>query len=284
MDFPVPPGSSIDIQLQLIGRDKHVLDVGCATGYTGYHLQQQGCTVYGIEYDPERAEIAAERLEKVLVCDLDHATSEDLVAQFGAESFDVMNFGDVLEHLRDPVTTLRNMKPLLRPGGYVVISVPNIAHGDVRLMLLTGRFQYNSVGILDNTHLRHFTNASLTAFLDEAGFVQAELERVCIPMFHTEFGVREGDYPPVVVDSLRNDPEAVTYQFVTAGIPVEWAALAAVDGDADAVRTERDELREKLDRVVEIAQRTQQINEQLVADLAAAREELAALQGVPVGG
>jgi hypothetical protein len=148
-------------------------------------------------------------------------------------------------------------------------------------MLLTGRFQYNPVGILDNTHLRHFTNASLTAFLEEAGFVQAELERVCIPMFHTEFGVREGDYPPVVVDSLRNDPEAVTYQFVTAGIPIEWAALAAVDS-TETLRTERDELQQKLNRVLEIAQRTQQINEQLAADLAAAREQLAALQGAPV--
>lgn len=277
LESPVVKGGSIDLQLQLVGQNKTVLDVGCATGYTGYHLQQQGCTVFGIEYDPERAAVAAERLQKVAVFDLDNTTQHDLVAEFGAQSFDVLNFGDILEHLRNPVAVLRNMKALLRPGGYVVISVPNIAHGDVRLMLLSGRFQYNQVGILDETHLRHFTSASLGAFLADAGYVQAELFRIGVPMFRTEFGVREEDFPAELVEALRNDPDANTYQFVTAGIPQEWASLAAVETEDD-VREERARLREDLATAISIAQRAQEINASLAAELESARAQIAALR------
>ena len=48
---------------------------------------------------------------------------------------------------------------MLAPGGYVVLSVPNVAHADVALALLDGRFRYTDTGLLDRTHLRFFTRS-----------------------------------------------------------------------------------------------------------------------------
>src|SRR5690348_5788497 len=144
--------------LALVGSNKRVLDVGCATGYLARELVARDCTVSGVEYDAGAAAQARDTLERVFVADLETA---DLVAEFGREQFDVVVFGDVLEHLRDPLTVLQRARPLLARGGFVVISVPNVAHGPVRLALLKGRWEYRSLGLLDDTHLRFFTRASL---------------------------------------------------------------------------------------------------------------------------
>jgi SAM-dependent methyltransferase len=71
--------------------------------------------------------------------------------------YDAIIFGDVLEHLRNPRAVLEKLSGLLKPGGQILISVPNVANIWVRLNLLFGRFDYSRVGILDETHLRFFT-------------------------------------------------------------------------------------------------------------------------------
>ncbi len=63
----------------------------------------------------------------------------------------------MLEHLSDPLAALVVGQPASRPGGVVIVSVPNVAHLWVRLSLLAGRFDYADRGILDRTHLRFFT-------------------------------------------------------------------------------------------------------------------------------
>ena len=123
----------------LIGSTKRVLDVGCSTGYFAEALTERGNEVLGVEYDEASATIARERGFEVLTADLETA---DLAAHFGAGSFDVVVYADVLEHLRDPFPVLRSTHDLLAPGGFVVISLPNIAHGDIRLALLDGKFDY----------------------------------------------------------------------------------------------------------------------------------------------
>jgi methyltransferase family protein len=83
--------------------------------------------------------------------------------------FDVIVFGDVLAHLKNPLQVLITMTKYLRRDGMIVISVPNIAHVCVRLQLLRGKFEYADRGILDRTHLRFFTYASLQEFIRQAG-------------------------------------------------------------------------------------------------------------------
>src|SRR3990170_6784734 len=79
----------------LTGRNKRVLEVGPATGYVTEVLRQRGCEVTAIEKDPAAAEIAAKFCERMVVGDVEEI---DLGSAFAGERFDVVIFGDVLEH------------------------------------------------------------------------------------------------------------------------------------------------------------------------------------------
>lgn len=91
--------------------------------------------------------------------------------------FDAVSFLDVLEHLETPIEALRRVRSVLRPGGYVLVSVPNVGFWPIVRDLLMGRFDYLPVGILCNTHLRFYTEQSLLALLQAAGFSVVTLRR-----------------------------------------------------------------------------------------------------------
>lgn len=209
----------------LIGEGRAVLDVGCATGYTAELLRTRGCRVDGIEYDPGMAAQAAAHVDRLEVGDVQQM---DLVGMFGEASYDAIAFGDVLEHLTRPVEVLRACRPLLRPGGAVVASIPNVAHGAVRLALLSGRFRYTENGLLDDTHVRFFTRETVLALFADAGYEVVDLRRTELGVFETEVQVAEGDYPPELVRLVAADPESTTYQFVCRAVPAEEADPAAV--------------------------------------------------------
>jgi 2-polyprenyl-3-methyl-5-hydroxy-6-metoxy-1,4-benzoquinol methylase len=211
------PNNPHSFSLQLIGRDKHVLELGCAAGHVTRALVQQGCTVVGVENDEEAAKRAAEVAEDVLVVDL--SSADDLTQAVGEQRFDVVLAGDVLEHLPDPVGVLYAARRLLRPGGFVVLSLPNIAHVDVKLHLLTGRFDYQEYGLLDRTHLRFFTFDSVVRLLDDADLQLAEVRRVVRPPFDTELAVDRATVPAEALALAMRDAEAETYQFVVKAVP-----------------------------------------------------------------
>jgi 2-polyprenyl-3-methyl-5-hydroxy-6-metoxy-1,4-benzoquinol methylase len=83
---------------------------------------------------------------------------------------DCISFLDVLEHLDDPAAALRRARALLRPGGHLLLAVPNVGHWSVVEDLLAGDFTYLPLGILCTTHVRFYTRRSLETLLGEAGF------------------------------------------------------------------------------------------------------------------
>ena len=253
-------GTSHRYMVEMVGSNKNVLDVGCATGYLANTLKAFGNTVTGLECDPEAAERARQFADKVIVADLDHI---DLTEALAGETFDVIVFGDVLEHLRDPLPPLRQARSLLAPGGYIVISIPNVAHGDVRMSLLLGRFTYRNLGLLDTTHLRFFTRQNLRELLEDAGLVAVEVRPTKAPLFGTELGVRPDEVDPAVVELILSDPDALVYQFVCTAVPKnattlahaallgqrshserQQAELASAHGDLDVARVRMAELAE----------------------------------------
>ena len=202
--------------IDLVGHNKRVLDVGCASGYLAAVLKDHGCVIDGAEMDPSAAAEAAPHLERVVVGDLE---AMDLRKEFDGEQYDAIVFGDVLEHLRDPLPTLRQSRALLARGGSVVVSVPNIAHGAIRLSLLRGDFTYRELGLLDNTHVRFFTRSNLELLMQQAGFVMVDTRRTTAGIFETELGLRPEDYPQSLVEEILEDRDATTYQFVVRAIP-----------------------------------------------------------------
>lgn len=196
--------------LRIVGGGHRVLEVGCSTGYVTEHFVANGNTVVGVEIDPDAAREAERFAERVHVADL------DLVRVSSLESgrFDVIVLGDVLEHLRDPDTTLADLLTLLDPGGRVVISLPNVAHVDLRLMLLGGDWTYQDTGLLDRTHLRWFTRASIREMLGRHGLVATRLERVVINPFTSGLPVEPGRHGADLLAWIEVDPDARTFQYV----------------------------------------------------------------------
>jgi 2-polyprenyl-3-methyl-5-hydroxy-6-metoxy-1,4-benzoquinol methylase len=201
--------------LRIVGSGHRVLEVGCSTGYVTEHLVAAGNTVVGVEIDPEAAQLAERFAERVHVADLDLVR----VSSIEHERFDVIVLGDVLEHLRDPATTLRDLTTLLAPRGRMVISVPNVAHADMRLLLLEGRWTYQDTGLLDRTHLRFFTRESLREFLAANGLTATRVERVIINPFTSGLPVAAAVHGTDVLEWVDADPESRTFQFVVEARP-----------------------------------------------------------------
>ncbi len=167
---PAYTGEREDI-VQHVPEDAHrVLDVGCSVGVLGAGIKAartQPIEVTGIELDPVMAEIARERLDRVIVGDVDQL---DVSSQFEEGYFDCIVFADVLEHLKDPWQTLRDSTHCLRPGGTVIACLPNVRHySTIVSLLLLGRWPYRDRGIHDRTHLRFFTRKNMVALFDVAG-------------------------------------------------------------------------------------------------------------------
>lgn len=152
----------------------HILDVGCSNGALGEGLRRAvpGRRVTGIEYDAAFCEQARARLDEVHHADVNHL---DWPRTFAANSFDCLIFADVLEHLIDPWERLASACHSLRPGGSVVVSVPNIRHVSALYSIFVhGSFPRRSRGIFDATHLRWFTLRDADALLTGVGLkVQA---------------------------------------------------------------------------------------------------------------
>lgn len=208
--------TSHSIVVDLVGENKSVLDVGCATGYLAEVLNERGCTVSGIEYDAKAADRARLRMANVVVGDLN---TMPLSQAFAGQTFDRIIFGDVLEHLQDPAAVLRSAASLLAPDGEVVISIPNVAHGALRLALLQGRWKYNDTGLLDRTHIRFFSLRSLFELLDEAGFAATEVRATVVDPLNTEIEISDSELPDGIIEWVRHQPQALDYQYVLSVVP-----------------------------------------------------------------
>jgi 2-polyprenyl-3-methyl-5-hydroxy-6-metoxy-1,4-benzoquinol methylase len=199
--------------INLVGNNRRVLELGCATGSTTQYFKSHGCTVIGVEIDANAAKEAERFTERMIIGDLD---TIDIQAELAGDSFDVIVAADVLEHLRNPAQCLRQCIPLLRNGGEVILSIPNVAHADLRLALLQGRFEYQSWGLLDETHLRFFTRDSLREFIESCGLAAVHWDRVQRDIGQTE--IIWNDVDDAVLQSLRDQPDADTYQFIVQTI------------------------------------------------------------------
>lgn len=142
-----------------------VLDIGCGFGQVASRLRLRGCRITGVEPDPVRRSTAAEYCERVMDGVAEGLDQLDL----DPASFDAILFADVLEHLVDPWSALRDVQRFLKPTGQIVISIPNLANFGVRLNLLKGEFRYQDFGIYDRTHLRFFTRATAEELVQSAG-------------------------------------------------------------------------------------------------------------------
>jgi len=147
---------------------KSVLDIGCGTGALSETIKRrQSAQVVGIELSSEMAKEAESKLDKVIVGNLDEI---DLATAIEGYRFDCIICGDVIEHIKDPWTTLQILADHLSEGGVIVASIPNIRHISTLINLLfLDKWPYRERGIHDRTHLRFFTWKSIQKLFTGAG-------------------------------------------------------------------------------------------------------------------
>lgn len=220
------PHSSHSVILAWLGegRGRRILDVGAADGLLSRRLTERGWRVTGIEGDPALARAGAPYCERMITANLNREVPEV------QGPFDAILCGDVLEHLIDPLRVLVELNRSLVPDGFVIISVPNIAHLYVRLLLLLGRFDYLDRGILDNTHLRFFTARSLRDLIADAGLTierftatPAPLYQVLPERWHKRWVAATHTINAVIARDL---PRLLGYQFIVQARP-KGGALGA---------------------------------------------------------
>jgi 2-polyprenyl-3-methyl-5-hydroxy-6-metoxy-1,4-benzoquinol methylase len=264
--------TSHSLAILSVAPGSRVLDLGAADGSVARRLKERGCTVWAVEFDFAAAEAARQVCDRVIAGDLD---GDDVWQALRGETFDVVLALDVLEHLRAPETALRRAAQHVADDGVVIISLPNITHGAIRLSLLEGRFRYQETGPLDSTHLRFFDRAGAEQLVHDAGLVIGERLRVSRGLHETEVPVMADDIAPELLATITRDPDATTYQFVFVARPQRRSA--AVPPGAmlpERLLGELDALKIRFAEVEQYARNLANDRERLLALQAQREEEL----------
>lgn len=154
---------------------RHFLEIGCAAGSFGTLVKStRDCVYVGVEPLEKAAHIARGVLDDVYISDVEHAP-----VHFRKAQFDCIVCNDVLEHLVDPWDVLDKYRYFLRPGGYVVASLPNVRYYKVlRDLVFKKRWEYMDWGVLDRTHLRFFTKMTMRKLFVSTGYKVERIEGI----------------------------------------------------------------------------------------------------------
>lgn len=168
--------------VDMIERDKEaaisVLEIGCDCGATLLEIRNRypHATVYGSELN-EKAAMVASHIANVQINNI-----EEQNLDFSPETFDYIIFGDVLEHLHDPLKTIQYCKGLLKKNGYIIASIPNLMHVSVMEGLLRGNFTYTETGLLDKTHIHFFTSNEIKRLCEAGGYEVEHIASLILPL------------------------------------------------------------------------------------------------------
>lgn len=207
----------IEVQQIINPNSKVILDVGCGAGAMSAELKAKlGAEIWGIETFEDAANIARERLDNVLI-----GAVEEEYLKLPENYFDSIVFADILEHLVDPFTLLKNISSKLKKSGEIVVSIPNINYWGVIQTLLMCDFPYMDTGILDKTHLRFFTKKTILEMLENAGFRTFKIIATkgnCEPIPENFLkACRE-----IGIDDKRLKEESKCFQYLIKAVKIEF--------------------------------------------------------------
>ena len=143
-----------------------ILEVGCAQGNFSDQLNKNNVETWGIEPDFESANLAQEKLHKVL-----NGTLDDKIDELPDDYFDVIIMNDVIEHLLEPWDDIKKLKDKLNDDGVFISSIPNVRYAkNLFRMLFLKDWKYTDDRILDRTHFRFFTKKSIYRLFEQNGY------------------------------------------------------------------------------------------------------------------
>jgi len=140
--------------------------VGCGPANTEARLVREGRQVHGVDVSPEAIEVAATRLTSARV------VSPSDTAPFAPRSLDGLILADVIEHIPSAWSFLKDYVQMVKPGGWVVISVPNMRYIEaLRVFVFGGDWPEDPLGIFDQSHVQVMTHKRLARWCRSAGLL-----------------------------------------------------------------------------------------------------------------
>jgi SAM-dependent methyltransferase len=127
---------------------------------------EKGIKVDAVSWNAEELVSARRFCRRVIQCDLNNG-----IEGIEAESYDGVICSHILEHIAYPQQLLRDIERSLVPGGFLLVVIPNLLFWSDRMSLFLGRWEYQSSGTFDYTHVRWYTAQSMHRLLSAHGFI-----------------------------------------------------------------------------------------------------------------
>lgn len=198
---------------------KRIIEIGCSSGALAREFRKASpaCDYLGIEVDAHYADLASRHCTRTMTLNIEDADAEFWRAN---SDRDCWVFGDVLEHFIDPWAVLHNVRTIIPAEGNVVACVPNAQHWSIQARLAVGSFDYQSSGLMDKTHLRWFTRATLLKLFGDTGFRVTQ----CQPRIFNE-PAREKFLP--VIETMAKQAGADPKLAVADALPLQYVISAS---------------------------------------------------------
>lgn len=154
---------------------KRIFEFGCGGGGMARAIRASNPGVHyvGVDLMLEPLQRAREFVDVAICRDLnlvgDWRDDAELAAALPPGKFDHAIFGDVLEHLMDPESIVRQAADRLVPGGSLLACIPNVQHWSVIAQLILGKWPRHDSGLFDRTHIRWFTLNDMVDLMEQAG-------------------------------------------------------------------------------------------------------------------
>ena len=129
-----------------------VLDIGCGDGSTARLLVKRNCIIDGVTISENERTVAKQVMRNVFIYNIEKGLPVKTPA-----FYDAVICSHVLEHVCYPQQIMEDIHTVLKPGGTLIVALPNIMHYRSRWLLVKGNFNYKEAGIWDYTHFKWYT-------------------------------------------------------------------------------------------------------------------------------
>ena len=201
--------------LKCIDKPGKALDLGSSNGFLVSPLEKKGVECTCVDILP-RENISDD------IKNYHQINIEDYSKLNFKREYDYIIMADIIEHVINSEGLTKKTQKFLKKDGKIIISVPNIAIWIYRFSLLIGRFNYGEKGILDETHVKHYTCRTIIQLLERCGFIITKVYGTSLP-FEVIFESTGKSYILKLIDNVyfffvKLWPEMFAYQIVVEAV------------------------------------------------------------------
>jgi glycosyltransferase involved in cell wall biosynthesis/SAM-dependent methyltransferase len=213
-EMEVDESTSVGKIVAQIKENSKVLEFGPGNGrMTSYLMDEKNCSVSIVELDKELYDHVSQFSTDAFYGNIDE---EAWTKYFEGQTFDYIIFADVLEHLMDPKSALKKVKPFLSEEGQILITFPNLAHNSVLIDLFNNKLDWRETGLLDATHKSFFVQSGFEKVFEEAGLFILKEDFTINQVGYNELESTYEDLPVEVRAAFKARPFGEVYQYFYA--------------------------------------------------------------------